>query len=65
MRIYLVKFLHLCRSMSFRLFDCSSYLRRELLTVEVYQAWGVRNRESVARGEILRKRNMLNEKSIK
>ena len=52
MRIYLVKFLHLCRSMSFRLFDCSFYLRRELLTVttvEVYHAWGVRNRESVAR----------------
>lgn len=32
-------------------------------TVEVYHAWGVRNRESMARGEIPRKRNMLNEKS--
>ena len=55
MRIYLVKFFHLCCCMFFRLFVCSS----------ISGAWGVRNRELMARGEIPRKRSMLNEKSLK
>lgn len=55
MRIYLVKFFHLCCCM---FFVCSS-------VPLISGAWGVRNRELMARGEIPRKRNMLNEKSLK